>query len=138
MMKRAMLWAVCVGFVFLMAVPVSAQSIRLAVLKGDIPFTFVSGRQILPAGAYTITVKDSEVRFVDARGHMVHAIFTSPQQENYKEEQPRLVFNKYADQYFLKQVWTRGNNVDLPGTRAEHRLEISLRTEEDNVVIAMR
>lgn len=137
-MKKALLWAACVAVVFVMALPVSAQSGRPAVLKGEVNFAFVSGGRTLPAGEYTIEIGDKGIRFLDAKERVVQVMFANPQQENRNEERPRLVFRHYGDQYFLGQIWTRDHSVDFPKSRTEYHLQVSLRTEENTLTIAMR
>jgi len=137
-MKRVMLWAVCAAVVFVTALPVSAQSAKPVVLKGEIPFAFVSGSRTLPAGEYTIEIGSNGIHFLDAKKHPIQAIFANPAEQSYSEEQPRLVFRQYGGQYFLGQIWTRDGYVDFPQSRTEHHLQVSLRAEENTLTIAMR
>ena len=137
-MKRAMLCAVCAAVGFVMAVPVSAQSAKPVVLKGEIPFAFVSGTRTLPAGEYTIEIGSNGIHFFDANQRPVQAMFSNPPERNDNEGQPRLVFRQYGDQHFLSQIITRGSSVDFPTSRTEHHLQVSLSAEEDTLTIAMR
>jgi hypothetical protein len=50
----------------------------------------------------------------------------------------KLVFDKYGDQYFLAQIWVRGEEIgeQLPRTRSEK--ELMSKAQPDSVVILAR
>ena len=95
----------------LTAVSVCAQSERSGVLK--IKFNFIAGGKTLPAGEYTVEPnrRDSHnVWLVQSREGNAGALFTTiPVSANQIQEETKLVFHKYGDQYFLSQIWTGGN-----------------------------
>lgn len=96
----------------LTAITVSAQSERSKVT--NIPFTFIVGQKILPAGEYTIEPnrKDSEnVWLVQSRDGHITALFTTMSvRASETQEKTKFVFHKYGDRYFLSQIWTPGGN----------------------------
>ena len=97
----------------LTAVSVCAQSERSGVL--NIPFNFIVGGRTLPAGEYTVepNKKDSHnVWLVQSREGNACALFaTMPVRSNQTQEETKLVFRKYGDQYFFSQIWTPGGNT---------------------------
>ena len=97
----------------LTAVSVCAQSERSGVL--NIQFNFIVGGKTLPAGEYTVepNKKDSQnVWLVQSREGNASALFTTlPVRANQTQEETKLVFHKYGDQYFLSQIWTPGGNT---------------------------
>lgn len=97
----------------LTAVSVCAQSERSGVL--NIKFNFIVGGKTLPAGEYTVEPNKNDshnVWLVQSREGNASALFTTmPVRANQTQEETRLVFHKYADQYFLSQIWTPGGNT---------------------------
>ena len=136
-MKKALLLTVGACLLAGMAVPVSAQSGRVMV-KGEVPFAFVSGDRTIQAGQYSIEIGQLRVRIFDANGHPVQTVLSIPRQENGNEQKPRLVFHKYGDTYFLRQVWTMDYKVDFRMSRTEYQLKAGLQTDEVTVILAMR
>jgi hypothetical protein len=122
----------------LVAVPAPAQASRPQMLKGNVPFEFVSGDRTIPAGKYSIELAERYIWVIDANGHRLEAVVTNPRQGNRKDEQPRLVFRQNGDRYFLWQIWTRSHRLDLPMRRAEQDLRGSLNNHQNTVTIAMR
>jgi hypothetical protein len=96
----------------LTAVTVSAQSERIRVITS---FSFIVGQKTLPAGEYTVEPnrKDSDnVWLVQSKEGHASALFTTSRvQATETQEEARLVFHKYGDQYFLSQIWTPGGNA---------------------------
>ena len=138
-MKKVVLMAVAVSCLLVgMAVPASAQSGKPLILKGEVPFAFVSGDRTIQAGQYSVEIKQAQVRFIDANGHPVQVVVSNPQQESDSEEQPRLVFHQYGGTYFLWQIWTRDHKIDFRMSRTEYNLKASLNADEGTITLAMR
>jgi len=138
-MKKVTLMAVAVSCLLVgMAVPASAQSGNKIILKGEIPFAFVSGDRTIEAGRYSIEIRQVQVRLMDANGRPVQVVISNPPQDSSREEQPRLVFHQYAGTYFLSQIWTREHKVDFRMSRSEYNLKASLQAEENTFTLAMR
>jgi hypothetical protein len=137
-MKKAMLLTVGVSCLLAgMAVPATAQ-LGWAALKSDVPFAFVSGNRTLQAGQYFIEIGQARVRFLDASRHQVQGIFSNTQACNLKAEQPRLVFHRYGETYFLSQIWSSAYKIDLPTSRTEYQLRASMKADQGTVTLAMR
>jgi hypothetical protein len=97
-------------------VPVSSEA---ADVRGSIPFSFAVNDVTLPPGTYTLTTRTTPgVMFVQGLSRVVIAMAVPGNSSD--DLQPRLVFHKYGDEYFLRQVWNGdGSGYDLPETRAE-------------------
>ncbi len=79
-------------------------------IEADIPFDFMVRDTTFPAGTYTVTQVTPGVllvRSLDRRDSTMVAT-TSVETEGELQDQATLVFNRYADQYFLTQVWEGG------------------------------
>ena len=121
----------------LTAAYVHAQSNRSSI---SIPFSFTVGDKTLPAGEYTVEPirKDAYTSWmVQTRdGHHSVLFTTTPGQANQNQEETRLVFNKYDDQYFLSEIWTTADSFsrEVPMRRLERALAKSV-IEREKVVV---
>lgn len=112
------------------------------VAKADIPFDFVAGQRVMPAGTYEITHSDNllELRATDQKAAeflSVHAAYTV-----HTPSGSSLVFDRRGDKYFLRQIWTAGNHdgYECPKTRIEKDVEkiVAQNTQDASpVVIAL-
>ena len=89
-----------------------------------IPFNFYVAGKTLPAGQYHVgrSTEDSEglvLRGTDGRTGVF--ALTREIQTAEVQQQSRLVFHRYGDQYFLGEVWisARSNGRELPNSRKE-------------------
>jgi hypothetical protein len=93
-----------------------------------IPFNFYVGGKALTAGQYTVarstetTEEGLVVRGTDGRAGVF--VLTSGIQTAEVQQQSKLVFRRYGDQYFLGEVWTflRNTGRELPISRKERSL----------------
>lgn len=122
----------------LTAASVHAQSNRSSV---TIPFSFTVGHKILPAGEYTVepSRKDSRTTWLlQARIGSDSVLFiTSAGRASNTQEDTKLVFNKYDNQYFLAEIWTPADSFsrELPMRRSERELAKSV-IEKETVIVA--
>lgn len=114
-------------FAMLAAAPAYAQS------KADIPFNFQIRNEKIPAGQYTVARANQNsgttvllLRNADGRGIEMFTPMSVQARES--QDQGKLVFHRYGDQYFLYQVWEAGNNAghELPKSRRERAVEREL------------
>ena len=118
-LKTFTMWSL---LLMLTAVTVSAQSERS---KITIPFSFIVGEKTLPAGEYTVEPnrRDSDKFWlVQNRDSRTSCLFTTISvRANQTQEETKLVFHKYGDQYFLEQIWSGGEQegTQLPESRGE-------------------
>jgi hypothetical protein len=110
-----------------------------------IPFDFFVGADKLPAGEYTLRAEDSSAAMrIQRRDQSTSAYFSIRPIEGPKiQNQSKLVFHKYGDDYFLSQVWTAGRATgeQLSKTKRERLAEpeIAKRAgKPEQVVLTMR
>ena len=124
---------VCIGvlamsfLVSMLAVaPASAKSV--GDVRAQVPFDFNVGDSLMPAGNYTIdaiTGDGSALRISSGKRNAI-TLTNSKEANPGSESRSRLVFHKYADQYFLAAVW----GADQTGRELrESKSERSLRRE---------
>jgi hypothetical protein len=106
---------------------VSATQAQETGVKANIPFNFVVGNQMLPAGEYTIMNQGAvnEAILIRSDEHKA-AMFslTQPCSSSQPSAKTKLVFHTLAGRYFLYQIWTQGNDAgrQIPKSNAEVEL----------------
>jgi len=108
-------------------VPLEAQSQAMRV---DIPFAFHVGRETLPAGIYTVRKVSDALSIDDGKGHTA-VVLTNAIRNRAAGVQNQIVFNRYANDYFLSEArWTGyGAARGLMKTRFELELAAAMSTQ---------
>ncbi len=93
--------------------PAGAQVSRM---RMDIPFTFVAGDQVLPAGAYWVTVDQDFLRcrldsVSNSTVQLIGLSVATDRRPQMKADLGTLRFTRYGGQYFLSNVWRPGRDV---------------------------
>ncbi|MCX6631882.1 MAG: hypothetical protein NTW28_30100 [Candidatus Solibacter sp.] len=106
---KAVFFALGAAALFWVA-PASAQ---VSTMRLDIPFTFVAGDQVFPAGQYFVSVDQDfrRCRFDNLSDSAIRMIRISPETDRRpmeKAEQGTLRFTRYGGQHFLSNVWRPG------------------------------
>jgi len=107
--------------------------------KANVPFDFVVSGRTLPAGDYLVRTDD---RIIAVR-NMASGKTTLVPINNVADFQPatdsKLVFHRYRNTYFLRQVWNAGySGFDLPETRREKEIAADTRVTGGIAVAGMR
>jgi hypothetical protein len=86
-----------------------------------VPFAFAIGTASMPPGTYHVTRLSGQMGVFKIGSERHSAIvFSQLEGSSRGEDMPRLVFYRYADQYFLREIRLPGNTAySLPKTRAE-------------------
>lgn len=132
-MKR--LFALSGSFVVLAAVLVSAQSRST---KTNVPFDFTAGGQRFLAGEYKISNRgaNQDVTTITSADHKSQMFILGNQVESeLAQDQSKLVFHKYGNQAFLREIWTTGSRVgrQFPMSAAER--ELARQDADEKVVV---
>ncbi len=134
-MKRLVLAILTVAAV---ALPACAQTTAAV---GDIPFEFVAGNMIMPAGNYAISFPNERftVALTGADRH-THVVNSNPKEIPSGMEQSQLVFHKYGDRYFLSEIRTPMGGREFPISRMEREAisTVSAAPARQVTVVAMR
>jgi hypothetical protein len=94
-----------------------AQSYKIS---ANIPFAFHAGKTSLPAGQYVAQKPfESQVQsLVSPNGGKVAVASMNNMSDT--KDQPRLVFHRYGNEYFLSEIWNgKGTGVRLQPTKEE-------------------
>lgn len=140
MTKRALKNFTILNLLLMLTVVSAAAQSERTTIK-NIPFNFIVGGKTLPAGDYTVEPnrRDSlNVWLVQSRDGHISALFTTMSvRASETQEKTKFVFHKYADQYFLSQIWIPGGNSgrELHMPRLERELAKN-KIERQTIVLA--
>ena len=70
-----------------------------------VPFSFKVGNKVLPAGEYKITADNQIIRVQKTDGKETTVTLTQRTRGTNNENNAKLTFRRYGDQYYLSQVW---------------------------------
>jgi hypothetical protein len=90
-------------------VSANGQSVRLT---AQVPFDFVVGSRVLPAGEYTVNSFTPDGSILMIRNAEIGASatrLTNSVQAKPNKSHSRLVFRRYGQTYFLAEVWRAGD-----------------------------
>jgi hypothetical protein len=96
-----------------------AQSSNLA--EVTIPFTFQTDHQTFAAGTYRIALESDHMVLLRGPGNSYGFILMNDAVNIHPSDHGKLVFDRYGNKYFLRQIWTAGTSAGLecPKSRAE-------------------
>ena len=110
-------------------------------LKGDIPFAFTVVDKTVPAGTYALKEVLHSVLVMMSTDNRENVVFftNGVEAKGNQEVEPKLVFRRYGDQYFLAQIWTGGTRLgrELPKS-AKERLVAQNQPEPQLIYIAAK
>jgi hypothetical protein len=108
-------------------------------VKANIPFAFVVGNATLPAGEYQIkdlSMSDASAQLIrrsDGSASMI--VLTNAADQKGKDTEPRLLFQRYGDEYFLSQIWSGATGRQLHESRREKELARAEQSTEVAVLL---
>jgi hypothetical protein len=109
MMKKQAFRIITLLSLFCTVAVTSAYAQSADRISMKIPFSFVAGEKILPAGEYivrsTFSSRVTLIRTANGRREYT-TILTMPVPPENTPFTAKLVFHRYGSQYFLHQVWT--------------------------------
>ena len=128
-MKKEMIRTVLTATLIGAAIAASVVAQSRPLVRAKIPFSFTVGNKTMPVGNYQIERSGNSGHLVLLRSEHGGAAFTlaTGKQGRVEADKTKLVFRRYGDQYFLSQMWTKGdiNGVSFPVTSAEKKLSNS-------------
>jgi len=138
MTQQALRTIATLGFLLMLtAVPAYSQAEQL---RANIPFPFIVGEKTLPAGAYSIerVRRDSTlVWLLQQRESRGTAVFITSPIRSQTQEEAKLVFHRYGEEYFLVQIWAVDGNTgrEVAETQREHtvRRELAKNAKKNKV-----
>jgi hypothetical protein len=115
----------------------NAQSVETT---ANVPFAFVAGDTSLPRGQYRMATLPGHTDALMIRGLQHGAIILSqPAGSSRADNTPRLVFDRFGEQYFLREIHLAGNvSLALPLTGVERRAAERLASGTKSEVVVVR
>jgi hypothetical protein len=115
-----------------------AQSINVG---SKVPFDFVVGKQVLPAGEYSLQSVEPTPGVLTIRNTEARAFgltMTHPCEKLNPAKKTVLVFHRLGDQYFLSEVWVEGNTrgITIPQSPLEIQMAKNHETRGEVIVAA--
>ena len=97
-----------------------AQNLK-TVAEVDVPFAFHTPQQTLPAGSYVIDRESRNMLLLKGSGSAKGFVIVHDAINNKAPARGVIVFQRYGDTYYLRQIWTGGNSIgfECPKGKAE-------------------
>jgi hypothetical protein len=105
-------------------------------LKANIPFAFSVGNKTMTAGEYTVrcTNPNSDIKVLQIRSSdgPESALVTTRSVIGKTQDDAKLVFYRYGDQYFFAQAWLSSDSIGMqaPKSRSEKQTARELATSK--------
>lgn len=93
-------------------------------MRVNVPFAFHNGSQQMPAGVYTVKMQTEHVILL--RGYSASGFVTTNPEIGKPSEKGKLVFERYGDQYFLREVWPANSNTGQKCTKSKLEREVEI------------
>jgi hypothetical protein len=87
-------------------------------LKADVPFAFRVGDKVLNDGTYILQNVEQGLTLIRSEDRNGGA-FTITALETRQTVEPRLIFHRFDNSYFLSQIWTGSTGGEVPMSRTE-------------------
>jgi hypothetical protein len=130
------LLGLAMSLALLMSAAAPAQTTQL---KVTVPFEFIAGDTVLPAGDYDVHStglwggKALSIQNVTSR---VGTILLSTWSQLAKtSESNKLVFYRYGQKYFLAEVWTVSTNIGRKMPLDQRQTELARKQQKSEVVL---
>lgn len=103
---------------------VSAAEAQNRVVSANVPFSFYMGADGMPAGAYQVDQLTRGAALALRTRNAAKAIAVW-QISGKEHEAPRLVFSRYGDTYFLREIWTGNGDKGYQLARSKREKELA-------------
>ena len=105
-----------------------AQEINV---RARVPFNFVLGDKVYPAGEYTIQTAMAKTSFLSINNQggttqsLTRSIPCISSQQDIPANRAKLVFHRIGNTYFLFRVWVGGSSVGREFPRSQHETHMA-------------
>ena len=93
-------------------------------VRANVPFDFAVGSKQLPAGHYTFIAEPNDMVVIDNTDYKITILSRTEETGNAATYVSHLVFNKYGDHYFLREIRcpSIATNVEIPASKLEKQV----------------
>lgn len=117
----------------------NGQAAPAPMFNVNVPFDFVAGGTNLPAGLYTVRhmMNSNWILLSSSDGRTVSVVQVLEASVPIGKSDTKLVFNRYAEKYFLSQVWTANDHQVHHCVKSGTERELASRTQTSIQVAVM-
>ena len=120
---------------------VSTAHAQTTNVTARIPFDFVVGKQMLPAGEYTLRSVGHSGNALAIRSEQgaTQITLTNATENSKPAEKTVLIFHRMGDEYFLAEIWVEGNSRGraLPRSPVETQMAMNHKDSESVIMAAL-
>jgi hypothetical protein len=130
------LLGLAISLALLMSAAAHAQTTQLNV---TVPFEFIAGDTVLPAGDYDVHSTGpwggKALSIQNVASNAGTLLFSSWCQLAKTSESNKLVFYRYGQKYFLAEVWTVNTNIGRKMPLDQRQTELARKQQKGEVVL---
>jgi hypothetical protein len=93
-------------------------------MRVNVPFAFHNGSQRLPAGVYTVSIQSEHQILL--RGSSKSGYVSTNPEIGKPADKGKLVFQRYGDQYFLREVWAAHSETGEKCVKSKLEREVEI------------
>ena len=93
-------------------------------MRVNVPFAFHNGSQRMPAGVYTVKIESTHLTLL--RGDSKSGYVNTNPQIGKPAAKGKLVFQRYGDQYFLREVWAANSETGQKCVKSKLEREVEI------------
>jgi hypothetical protein len=95
-------------------------------VRANVPFDFTVGKQVLPAGDYTIKRESPGLIVISNHDKHLSVLTIADQDGTRSPNGGKLMFHKYGDRYFLSEILCGSEDMNLivHPSRAESKVQL--------------
>jgi hypothetical protein len=108
-------------------------------LKVAVPFEFIAGDTVLPAGNYDVESIDpwggKALSIHNVTSNAGTLLLSNSCQLAKTSDSNKLVFYRYGQRYFLAEIWTAGTNIGRKMSLNQRQRELARNQQKSEVVL---
>jgi hypothetical protein len=93
-------------------------------MRVNVPFAFHNGSQRMPAGVYSVKIESEHLILL--RGHSTSGFVTTNPEIGKPSNKGKLVFQRYGEQYFLREVWAANSDTGQKCAKSKLEREVEI------------
>jgi hypothetical protein len=93
-------------------------------MRVNVPFAFHNGSQRMPAGVYAVKIESTHLILL--RGDSKSGYVNTNPQIGKPAAKGKLVFERYGDQYFLREVWAANSETGQKCVKSKLEREVEI------------
>ena len=101
-------------------------------MRVNVPFAFHNGSQVMPAGVYKVSIQSQHVIMLS--GYSRSGFVTANPESGRPAAKGKLIFQRYGNEYFLREVWPAESHTGEKCTKSklEREVEIAARKSDQS------